>query len=334
MTAGLSAAQYVWPQIIFYVLPVSCYLGIACGVIAHNHNHRPTFISRWANHAFGHVLTCFYGYPTLMWIPTHNENHHKFLNRQGDATITWRYTNRHNLFVALSYFFVSAYFQSEPIQRYIRRAKMSNRQLYARIMVQYGIWIGFLTLSLATAQAMHPGRLGFRVWIFATLVPAFASLFLIMFFNYIQHVHADAWSEFDHSRNFTGPIFNYLFFNNGYHTIHHEHPSMHWTALPAAHAGLAASISPRLIETNLVWYLLRQYILSPLLPRLGSRQLGAEPEAATRGEVPQISLHRVTVTLPADAASEPGPEFEEADIEHEQLVAADGKAVAAANIAS
>jgi hypothetical protein len=48
---------------------------------------------------------------------TRNMNHHRHMNRPGDATITWRYTNRHNLFVALTYFFVSSYFQSRPIKR-------------------------------------------------------------------------------------------------------------------------------------------------------------------------------------------------------------------------
>src|ERR1700742_4829824 len=98
LAIAIAALQYAWPQTILFALPFSCYLGVACGTITHNHNHRPTFSSRWANNAFGHLLTCFYGYPTIMWIPTHNLNHHRYLNRPGDATITWRYTNRHNLF--------------------------------------------------------------------------------------------------------------------------------------------------------------------------------------------------------------------------------------------
>lgn len=40
-------------------------------------------------------------------LPTHNLNHHKLVNRRGDATITWRYTNAHNVWGAGSYFFVS-----------------------------------------------------------------------------------------------------------------------------------------------------------------------------------------------------------------------------------
>ncbi len=278
-TAAIAVVQYLWPATIIYALPFSCYLGIACGVIAHNHNHRPTFVSRRANNAFGHVLTLFYGYPTLMWIPTHNLNHHRFANRAGDATITWRYTNKHNLFVAASYFFVSAYFQSEPIQRYIRRAKITNRSLYGRIMFQYACWIGYLVATLAIAIALHhsPLRVGIAVWFFATIVPGICSLTTIMFFNYTQHVHADATSKYNHSRNFTGKWFNYLFFNNGYHTAHHDHPGLHWSVLRAEHAKIASLIDPRLQERNLVWYLFRQYFMAPFSPRFSTHQIGPEP---------------------------------------------------------
>jgi hypothetical protein len=98
-----------------------------------------------------------------------------------------------------------------------------------------------------------------------------------MFFNYTQHVHTDAWSEHDHSRNFTGSIFNFLFFNNGYHAAHHENQNLHWSVLPAAHAQIAAFIRPELNQRNLAWYLARQFLLAPLLPRYGTRQIGGSP---------------------------------------------------------
>lgn len=281
MAAALVALQYAWPQTVLYLLPFSCYLAIACGTISHNHNHCPTFVSKRANNAFGHVLTIFYGYPTLMWIPTHNINHHHFVNRSGDATITWRYTNRHNLFVAVTYFFVSSYFQREPINRYIVRAKLSNRHLYRRIMFQYAFWAAFFVGMLALSVALHfHERLGLFVWFFSLVVPAFCSVSVIMFFNYIQHVHADAWSENDHSRNFTSKAFNFCFFNNGFHTAHHVHPGLHWSALPAAHAEMAHAISPGLNESSLAWYLTRQYVLAPFFQKLGTRQLGPEPRDA------------------------------------------------------
>jgi len=278
---ALVALQYAWPHLVIYLSPISCYLAIACGTIAHNHNHRPTFVGRRFNNGFGHLLTIFYGYPTLMWIPTHNLNHHHFTNRPGDATITWRYTNKHNLFVALTYPLVSGYFQSEPIKRYIRRAKLRNRGLYSRIVFQYVIWIGVYAAMLVLAALLHHHQragLGLYVWFFSVILPAICSANVIMFFNYIQHVHADSWSGLDHSRNFTSKSFNFLFFNNGYHTAHHEHPGLHWSALPAAHAQIADQIDPRLNERSLCWFLVRQYFLAPLFPNLGTKQLGSAPE--------------------------------------------------------
>jgi fatty acid desaturase len=286
LAAALVVLQYAWPETVLYVLPFSCYLATACGTIAHNHNHRGTFDGKRANNFFGHVLTIFYGYPTMMWIPTHNLNHHRFVNRSGDATITWRYTNRHNLFIALSYFFVSSYFQSEPIKCYIRNAKLNNRHLYGRIIFQYAFWAVFFLGMLALSVALHYRQhLGFFVWFFSLVVPASFSISIIMFFNYVQHVHADCWSELDHSRNFTSRTFNFLFFNNGYHTVHHEHPGLHWSELPAAHAKIARSIDPRLNERSLIWYLIRQYLVAPILPQFGTHQLGLEPrDAAARQE--------------------------------------------------
>jgi fatty acid desaturase len=283
ISGTLVALQYAWPATVLYVLPFSCYLATACGTIAHNHNHRGTFVGKRANRIFGHLLTIFYGYPTMMWVPTHNLNHHRFVNRSGDATITWRYTNRHNLFVAATYFFVSSYFQWDPIMRYIHSAKLKNRKLYSRILFQYAFWAVFFLGMLALSVALHHRQhLGFFVWFFALVVPAFSSISLIMFFNYIQHVHADGWSKLDHSRNFTSLSFNFLFFNNGYHTAHHEHPGLHWSELPAAHAEIAGSINPRLNESSLVWFLIRQYLMAPVLPHFGTTQLGPEPRAGAQ----------------------------------------------------
>jgi Fatty acid desaturase len=49
---------------------------------------------------------------------------------------------------------------------------------------------------------------------------------------------------FEHARGTTshyGRLYNALFFNDGYHTEHHEHPGEHWTGLPARRRGRAQS---------------------------------------------------------------------------------------------
>src|SRR5439155_12285962 len=99
----VALAPYVRGDLVRFVpilSPLSCYLALAAGVLAHNHNHCPTFKNRRLNNVYANWLSVFYGYPTFAWIPTHNLNHHKFINKAGDATITWRYTDKHNAWVA------------------------------------------------------------------------------------------------------------------------------------------------------------------------------------------------------------------------------------------
>src|ERR1700735_3521936 len=65
----LALAQYVWPQLAPFLLPVSLYFGFCAGVFSHNHNHCPTFKSRRANAVYASWLSVFYGYPVFAWIP-------------------------------------------------------------------------------------------------------------------------------------------------------------------------------------------------------------------------------------------------------------------------
>jgi beta-carotene hydroxylase len=269
--------QYARPDWVPYLCWLSCYFALACGVIAHNHNHCPTFPSKGMNELFGAWISIFYGYPTFAWIPTHNLNHHKYVNRAGDATITWRFTNRHNALVAFTYFFVSAYYQAEPTKAFIKKAREKNPRLYRRIVSQYTVWIGAHVLLCGAAIALHGWQTGLYVWGLACALPAFFALWTIMLFNYVQHVHTDPWSEHDHSRSFDGWWLNFLLFNNGYHTAHHEHPGTHWTKLRPLHEAIADQIDPRLIEHSMWWYFFRQYVLAPFFPQLGSQQIGRAP---------------------------------------------------------
>lgn len=314
MAMLLVAAQYCNPAWVIYLSPISCYVAIACGTIAHNHNHRATFSNRRINSGFGHLLSIFYGYPTLMWVPTHNLNHHHFVNGDGDATATWRFTNRHTLWVVLMYPFMSAYFQSFPIKDYVQRVKLRKPRLYSSIRFQYMFLLtSYASLGILAAVLYHKQQtgLGLYLWFFSVILPAICSSTIIMFFNYIQHVHTDSRSEHDHSRNFTGKWFNFLFFNNGYHTTHHENPGMHWSQLPASHAKVVDSVNPVLNEPNLVWFMLRQYLLAPILPRLGTTQLGAAPGPDKSPSVPPPSVIPPPKCLPLAAGHPKTPSSRE-----------------------
>ncbi|WP_425995451.1 fatty acid desaturase family protein, partial [Afipia sp. DC4300-2b1] len=263
LATALAAAQYAFRSLAPYVWPISCYFALACGVIAHNHNHYPTFENAKANHFFANWISIFYGYPTFAWIPTHNMNHHKYVNRAGDATITWRHSNKHTLFIAATYFFVSSYWQSVPIRSFIVKAREKNGPLYRQIVFQY---VFFATTHIALAYlaiALYGLRAGLFLYCMAFLLPAFFALWTIMLFNYEQHVHTDPWSDFNHSRNWDGRLLNFLLFNNGLHAAHHETPGTHWSKLRPVHEKLAPYIDPRLIHRSMWGYFFRQYVVAP-----------------------------------------------------------------------
>lgn len=274
---GVAALQYANPTLVPYLSWVSFYLAVSSAVIAHNHQHCPTFVDKRWSQFMGDWLSVFYGYPTFGWIPTHNLNHHKFVNKPGDATITWRITNSHNLLVAVTYFFVSSYYQADPINAFIKRAKETNRPLFRAIIRQYIVCFGAQAGLLAMSVTLHGPREGLFVWALVSGLPAFFALWTVMLFNYEQHVHTDPWSRYNHSRNFESKLLNFLLFNNGYHTVHHDNAGMHWSQLPAAHAAIAQHIDPELRQKSWWWYVLKQYFLSAVFPKLGTHQIGQAP---------------------------------------------------------
>lgn len=266
--------QIAKPELVPYLSPVSFYFAMAAGTMAHNHNHTPVFKNRRVNNWYGTWISLFYGYPSFAWVPTHNLNHHKHVNREGDATITWRHSKKNTWWIALSYFFVSAYYQSGPIKEYIAKAKRSNPALYGHIVRQYVTWVSWLVVTFAAWVYLRGPAIGVKGWLLTVGGPSFFGTWSMMWFNYMQHVHADPWSSHNHSRNITGRIFNFLVFNNGLHTIHHEHPGSHWSKAYELHGKIEKEIDPALNEPSFLWFVFRQYVLANFVPSLGSKQIG------------------------------------------------------------
>jgi hypothetical protein len=242
------------------------FLSIAVTVIAHNHNHLPMFKGPLMNSLTDYWLTVFYGFPAFAWIPTHNMNHHRLNNKEGDYTITYRLTENNTLLMLLLYPTMSSYYQQKPIRDYLKNLWRGDRRKWALAAGQYvflGIWIAaFLILDWQKA-------------LLYVIIPQQVGLFAVLVFNYVQHVHADEESVYNHSRNFTGWL-NLLLFNNGYHTVHHDRAGTHWSKTPEAHALVASKIDPALIERSFWWYILRVYFLAPFVPKFRTHSMRLE----------------------------------------------------------
>lgn len=234
---------------------VSLYFAITVAVIAHNHNHVPIWKSSFLNQVTNNWITLLYGFPAFAWKPTHNINHHKLNNREGDYTITYRYSERNNLLTLLTYPSISSYFQQSPVMNYLKDLYKNDRKDFFLAILQYVTLGLFIIITLI---------LDWRKSLLYVVVPQQVALFTIMIFNYIQHVHADEESNFNHSRNFTSKFTNFMMFNNGYHTVHHMKANLHWSELPAAHAKIAPQIEPHLNQGTILAYLFKTYVIAPI----------------------------------------------------------------------
>ena len=262
-----SSAEFSWP-----LYGVFLFLSVAVTVIAHNHNHLPIWRKRGLNTLTDYWLTVFYGFPAFAWIPTHNLNHHALNNKEGDYTITYRLTEHNHLLMLLFYPMMSSYYQQKPIRDYLGLLRRTDKPKYWLCMSQYGLLVLWVAVGFI---------LDWEKALLYIILPQQFGLFSVLVFNYVQHVHADEESRWNHSRNFVG-FLNAMLFNNGYHTVHHEKAGLHWSKTPAAHAQIAHNIDPRLIERSFWWYIIRVYFLGAFIPSLRTKSMRLEREHAER----------------------------------------------------
>ncbi len=255
-----ACVQYARPALAGWLLPVSMYLAYSAGVIAHNHNHSPVFTGRRTNALFANWISFFYGYPVFAWIPTHNENHHKFVNGPGDATSTLRLTGKSGLAQALAFPLVSAAAQMPLIARFLARARLRNPRAYAAFAVQKIVVFVGHAAAYGLAIGLYGPAVGVLVYASALGLPAVAALWGLMFTNYVQHVDCDPSSRWRRSRDFVSIWMNFFVFDNGFHTVHHEQAGLHWSETRAAHARIAHLLDPRLQESSIFGYALKTYV--------------------------------------------------------------------------
>jgi fatty acid desaturase len=255
----LPSMAYVWPALAPWLLAPALGLAYSVGAIAHNHNHVPTFTGRRWNEAFGAWLSFFYGAPLVFWVPTHNLNHHRYKNGPGDATATSRFASRDTWAAALAYPTRSTRAQLPALSDFVRSAKQRSPRLYRRLWLECGAIVLGHALALGFAVALHGAGLGVLTYGLVIGVPALFAPWAMMFTNYVQHVGCDPSSRDHHSRNFTDPTLNWLLFNAGYHTVHHEHPTAHWSRYAELHAQRRAAIGSELQHETLHGYCWQTY---------------------------------------------------------------------------
>lgn len=248
---GLASIDWRWMIPAYALLLVTSFQG---AVSTHNAVHCPIFKSRTLNKAWQVVLTLTYGHPVSSYVPGHNLSHHKHTQTRRDVMRTTKARFGYNLLNLI--FFMAACVPS------IMKADTS----YSKLMrTRHPKWFRQLVLEAAVLWTLQIALfvIDWRKALVFWLVPHLYAQWGIVTFNLLQHDGCDETSEYNHSRNFVGKLVNWFTFNNGFHTIHHIKPGLHWSLTPAAHDKLVAPhIHPNLDQKSLALYLFRTFLLS------------------------------------------------------------------------
>ncbi|MBL8919777.1 MAG: fatty acid desaturase [Myxococcaceae bacterium] len=256
-------------------LALACTFSFYAMTVNHNVMHLSLFNDTAANRLFRLVLSFCALFPVSSLIPSHNLVHHHF-NDDGEldwadpkhARFSWNLLNLlhfPNIIGPITFSHIS------------RWARVTGRADYRAASTQESIFAFGLTGVL----------LYFDFWgaLFYVVVPQLWGARWFLRVNIIQHDGCDLGSQWNHSRNFAGRLLNWFSVNAGYHTIHHNRPSLHWSELPEAHAREATGkMHPALMEKSLLWYLARTYLFRFSRPR--PMDVGVSERAAPLGPVP------------------------------------------------
>ena len=213
------------PQL-FLLWPVSLLLFWYNPIVAtHNFLHTPWFKHELMNGIYAAINSINLGLPQTLY-RFHHLNHHRYENdRRGENGLTKDHSStfafgkdgRHENVIAYSGL---GLFRRGTTEAYREaRRKGQSKQLYFELLACILGLAGYALLS-------------WRYVAFFFVPIFYCGWFLAHVENYYEHFGASPENRLANSMSYYGPIYNFLFCNEGYHQEHHLRPQMHWTSRP------------------------------------------------------------------------------------------------------
>jgi len=257
--AWFALVVYQWvagpsnPIVAALLVAVTCAGAFLGAVATHNAVHCPVFHARWMNNLWHVALTLTYGHPVSSYVPGHNLSHHRHAETTRDVMRTDKARFKPHL-LNLLFFTASIGPSIMGAELTYARFAWTRRPRWTRQLIVETV------VMLAAVAALL--ALDWRKAIVYVLLPWQYAAWGIVTMNLLQHDGCDAESPYNHSRNFVGRVINWFAFNNGYHTIHHLRPTLHWSRAAEMHAlYVVPHLDARLDEPSMLAYLWRTFFL-------------------------------------------------------------------------
>jgi fatty acid desaturase len=195
--------------------------------VAHNFLHNPFFRSRFANALFSIINSVSLGLPQTLY-KYHHLNHHRFNNDlpvgsdqpPNDWSSTYRYGRPRGSEESIWRYALLGPLRTDLVGLYREAARKRQTTLVwweAAAMTAY-------TVGLFVADWQYTLVFVIPVWYLGQSA-ALAE-------NFLEHHHAVPGNRMTDSVSCYGRLYNFLWFNNGYHQEHHCKPQVHWTRIP------------------------------------------------------------------------------------------------------
>ena len=233
---------------------VLCYFSFAGACITHNSMHLRTFKGETEEVLWRYALSLVYGHPTSTFVPGHNLSHHRHTQSRMDPMRTTKVRYKWN-WVNLVMFQPSVAWDVFKMDVRYMALKKHCGDSYFWSCAQEWLVLGLTQVFLACLNVRK-----FAVYVY---VPHLFAQWAIVSINLLQHDGCETDDEkiINGSRNFTGWWLNWLTFNNGYHTMHHMNPTLHWSKLPRAHEYFVrGKIHPNLEQECMTTYAYRAFV--------------------------------------------------------------------------
>ncbi len=209
-----------------YLLYVFIGFGGPYVLMLHAMVHRPTFKKevRFLEHYVPWVLGPLFGSSPNSFFVHHMGMHHPENNLLTDQSSTLCY-ERDRFSHFLHYwlrFFVLGYLHTTLYLRARGRHKLVRRLLIGELS-----WF---------AMVLAVGLFDWAAALVVLVIPFCLLRFVFMCGNWAQHAFVvvdDPDNAYRNSTNLINTPYNHRCYNDGYHIVHHLHPSLHWTEMPA-----------------------------------------------------------------------------------------------------
>jgi fatty acid desaturase len=196
---------------------------ITIGVL-HMHAHRPLSVSRRVNRVID-VLCCMPATLTAAdMCEVHVLNHHRYNDGPGDITST---AGREQGLLAVWYWITYFAVVKNHTVRTVFAANPSpgRRKRRHQFLLDFTLVVALIVATACVADATR----------FALFygIPFLVTQVTSGYFAWLTHAPARVFEDdASKSMNTVGNWLNFFIFNQGYHSVHHRYPGIHWSQIP------------------------------------------------------------------------------------------------------